>query len=240
MALFEEMRKQGNWLFRYRGVLPLFILAMTLLTYLDELNDGEIAANHGRMDLLLMSVSVLGLCIRIFTIGFAAAGTSGRNTVGQRADVLNTKGIYSIVRHPLYLGNFLMWLGLCLLTREIPFILFFTALYWLYYERIMLAEEEYLREKFGAVYESWAAKTPAFLPALRKPDMADLHFDWKKVIRNEKSGILALAVVFAFFQVSGDVFMQHAFVIHLFWLIPLSLALVYYVLVKTLVKVHVL
>lgn len=240
MALFEEMRGQGNWLFRYRGVLPLFILAMTLLTYLDELNDGEIAANHGRGDLMLLSVSVIGLLIRIFTVGYAATGTSGRNTATQRADALNTKGIYSIVRHPLYLGNFMMWLGLCLLTREIPFILFFTALYWLYYERIMLAEEEYLREKFGTEYERWAAATPAFIPSLRMPDMADLNFDWKKVVRNEKSGILALAVVFAFLEISGDAFMLHRFVVHLFWLIPLTIAACYYALIKTLVKVHLL
>lgn len=240
MALFEEMRGQGNWLFRYRGILPLFILAMTLLTYLDELSDGEIAANHGTGDLMLLSVSILGLMIRVFTIGYAAQGTSGRNTATQRADTLNTKGIYSVVRHPLYLGNFLMWLGLCLLTREIPFILFFTALYWLYYERIMLAEEEYLREKFGTEYEEWAAVTPPFIPKLRMPDMGELKFDWKKVIRNEKSGILALAAVFAFMEISGDVFMMHQFVVHLFWLIPLVTAAAFYAVIKTLVKVQLL
>ena len=32
--------------------------------------------------------------------------TSGRNTHDQVADSLNTSGIYSIVRHPLYVGNF--------------------------------------------------------------------------------------------------------------------------------------
>ncbi|MGB8874133.1 MAG: hypothetical protein WCC75_12145, partial [Desulfobaccales bacterium] len=44
--------------------------------------------------------------------GLPPRGTSGRNTQGQVAETLNTTGIYSLVRNPLYLGNFLIWLGL--------------------------------------------------------------------------------------------------------------------------------
>lgn len=59
-----------------------------------------------------IAVSLFGLLIRAVTIGFTPKGTSGRNTKeGQVAEVLNTKGIYSVVRHPLYLGNYFMWLG---------------------------------------------------------------------------------------------------------------------------------
>lgn len=39
MALLEEFEKQGNWLFRYRGVLPLIILAVGAFIYIRaELN----------------------------------------------------------------------------------------------------------------------------------------------------------------------------------------------------------
>ena len=39
MALQEDMRQQGNWLFKYRSYLPLFILVIGLALYiLKELN----------------------------------------------------------------------------------------------------------------------------------------------------------------------------------------------------------
>ena len=61
-------------------------------------------------ELIFLGVSLLGEAIRIFTVGYAPRNTSGRNTItGQIADELNVTGIYSQLRHPLYLGNFLMW-----------------------------------------------------------------------------------------------------------------------------------
>ena len=69
-------------------------------------------------------MSFFGLGIRVFTVGFTPKNTSGRNTAEQIADVLNTSGIYSMVRHPLYVGNFFMWLGIGLLTQNPYFVLF--------------------------------------------------------------------------------------------------------------------
>jgi len=83
----------------------------------------------------------LGLFIRAYAVGHTPANTSGRNTKEQLADELNTTGIYSMVRHPLYLGNFFMWLGAAVLTKNGWFIVAFILLYWIYYERIMFAEE---------------------------------------------------------------------------------------------------
>lgn len=34
MALQEDMRQQGNWLFKYRSYLPLFILVIGLALYI--------------------------------------------------------------------------------------------------------------------------------------------------------------------------------------------------------------
>ena len=75
-----------------------------------------------------------------------SVNTSGRNTSeGQVADTINQTGMYSMVRHPLYVGNFIMWLGIALFTASIWFVLLFIAVYWLYYERIMYAEEQFMR-----------------------------------------------------------------------------------------------
>ena len=210
MALQEEFEQQGNWLFRYRGILPVLILFVGIAVFIQiKLNPetsflGEISCEiYYETGCLL--VSLLGLFIRIYTVGHTPANTSGRNTdAGQVAETLNTTGIYSIVRHPLYLGNFLMWLGIALLTCSLWFVIAFCLFYCIYYERIMFAEEQFLRRKFGAIYIQWAEKTPAFLPKFSTFIRPSLPFSWKKVLKKEKNGFLALFLIFSGLDIAGE------------------------------------
>ena len=55
-----------------------------------------------------------------------------------------------------------MWLGLCLLTQNLWFTISFILIYWVYYERIMFAEEAFLTKKFGDTYLEWASRRPLF------------------------------------------------------------------------------
>lgn len=205
MALQEELETQGNWLFTRRGGLPLIILVAGVITFIVHgLNTDHYFRYHPILEIYYQCccflVSILGLAIRIYTVGFTPRNTSGRNTTGQVADCLNTKGIYSMVRHPLYLGNFFMWLGVSMLTEIFWFNVAFIFLYWLYYERIMYAEEQFLRKKFGSVYTNWAAQTPAIFPKFRQFNAASLTFSWRKVFRNEKNGLVALFILFMIFD----------------------------------------
>jgi protein-S-isoprenylcysteine O-methyltransferase Ste14 len=210
MALKEEFERQGNWLFRYRGILPIIILFIGAYLYLQTEIHPEIFILEGTSyevyyEMACLLISLLGLGIRVYTVGHTPENTSGRNTAaGQVADALNTTGIYSVVRHPLYLGNFLMWLGICFLTGNLWFIVAFCLLYWVYYERIMFAEEQFLSRKFGTVYKEWAGKTPAFLPDFRLFVKPSLSFSWKKVLKKEKNGLLALFLIFCVFDLSGE------------------------------------
>ena len=111
MALREELEKSGNWLFRWRSYLPLLMVGIALidirhLTYLS--NNYERNLNWEAFCLI---VSLGGLIIRAVVVGYVPEGTSGRNTQGQEAVSLNTAGMYSILRHPLYFGNFLFGLA---------------------------------------------------------------------------------------------------------------------------------
>lgn len=125
MALQEEFESQGNFLFRYRGNLPLIIVFVGIFVFVfDKLYsvDGS-CVPYSVIEYCSLAVSLLGLGIRIYTVGHTPANTSGRNTKqGQLADELNSSGIYSCVRHPLYLGNFFMWLGAALLIANAWFV----------------------------------------------------------------------------------------------------------------------
>lgn len=119
------------------------------------------------------------------------------------ADCLNTTGAYSVVRHPLYFGNFLMYLGIAMLTCSAGFVLAFVLVFWLYYERIMYAEECFLRRKFGDAWLAWAGVTPAFVPCLRLFRPSLMRFSWRKVVKKEKNGLFALLLVFSLFDTVG-------------------------------------
>ncbi|HNQ62039.1 MAG TPA: isoprenylcysteine carboxylmethyltransferase family protein [Bacteroidia bacterium] len=199
MALIHSLENDGNWLFKRRGQIPvvLFILAIpaVYVTNYDDF-DPRIASFLNYSAAIL---SILGAVIRAYTIGTTPRGTSGRNTHAQVAESLNTSGIYSIVRHPLYLGNYLMWIGIVLFTRNIEFTIIVSLLYWIYYERIMFAEERFLERKFGDVYLDWSKKVPAFFPKISQFRKSETGFSMKSVLRREYSGILA--TVFGFLYV---------------------------------------
>lgn len=195
MALQEELEKEGNWLFRYRSYLPLAMLA-TSMAFCAFFMPEKVMKYWNYYEYICLAVSLLGMTVRIITVGHTPSGTSGRNTKGQVANSLNTTGIYSMVRHPLYLGNFLMYLGIAMLTANVWFIIIFLLVFWLYYERIMFAEEQFLRHKFGDDYVEWATHTPAIIPSFIRHSPPACSFSWKKAVKKEKNGLFALFLIF--------------------------------------------
>jgi protein-S-isoprenylcysteine O-methyltransferase Ste14 len=209
MPLKEEMEREGNWLFRRRSYLPLLMVVPILLAMRQMDPQDHAYEIKQSWALFCMGVSFLGLGVRIFTIGYTPFGTSGRNTVEQVAEEVNTRGIYSLVRHPLYVGNYLIWLGVSMffMTWWLPVI--FTLIYWIYYERIMIAEEEFLRRKFGDAYERWAEKTPAFVPNPRLWVRSTLSFSLRNVLKREYSGFFGIIAVFFVLEVAVQLAVEH-------------------------------
>jgi hypothetical protein len=135
-----------------------------------------------------------GQKLRILTGGFVPAETSGRNSAGQVARDLNTTGLYSLVRNPLYLGNSLMYLGLGLCTQSLVLALVMALVLVIYYERIIAAEEAFLAWSFGDRYLEWAARTPAFLPRLTGWIAPSMPFSLRTVIRREHASFYGAVV----------------------------------------------
>ncbi|MBL8812280.1 MAG: hypothetical protein JNM43_19105 [Planctomycetaceae bacterium] len=206
MGLQRELTTTGNWLFRWRSFLPIVVVAGAIIAMFPF----PVPKHDGRwgdaLEVVFLSISFIGLLVRVVTVGHTPAGTSGRNTVGQIAESLNTTGIYSTVRHPLYLGNFLIGFGLAGFTLTWWFVVIYVLTFWLYYERIMLAEEAFLRSKFGEEFSVWVSMTPAFLPSWKNYRPAQLPFSLRNVLRREYNTVLQIVVVGFLLELFGDWF----------------------------------
>lgn len=211
MALIHSFEKSGNFLFKHRGQIPivLFLSAIPIIYF----TDNSFLSKTAETIIVIVAVllSIAGFLIRCYAIGKTPKGTSGRNTDKQVAETLNTSGIYSVVRHPLYLGNYLMWLGIVVFTFNIYFIIIFSLLFWIYYERIMFAEERFLEKKFGDVFFEWSTLIPAFIPSFKRYQKSNIPFSLKSVFRREYSGIAATAIGFAFVDLVRVFFREEAF-----------------------------
>lgn len=236
MALREDFENTGNWLFRWRSYLPLVVMGIFLLALREYDYPGHSETLDHLWEVFCLVVCFTGLGIRIFTIGYTPKGTSGRNTRKQVADSLNTTGIYSVVRNPLYLGNFFVGLGIALFACLWWLVLIYMLAFWLYYERIIFAEEAYLRTKFSTHYLAWANATPAFVPKFSKYQKADLPFSLRNVLRREYNGFFLIIVVMFSFETVGEFFAEGELDFDLGWIVLLSVGVVFWMTLRTLKK----
>lgn len=232
MALVHEMERSGNWLFKRRGWLPVFFLipAFAFLYFSEKIEYNPIP------EAIFIVVGMSGQLIRALTVGRTPKGTSGRNIKGQIASQLNTSGMYSLIRHPLYIGNLLMWLGPVLFLRSLWFTLFFCLLYWLYYERIMFAEEQFLRKKFGKQYDKWSENVKAFLPAFKNYRKADLPFSFRNVLKREYHGLANMFIIFSMLDLARNYINEFTIRLNPIWLWSLIVVMIIWLVIRVLVK----
>jgi protein-S-isoprenylcysteine O-methyltransferase Ste14 len=100
-------------------------------------------------------------------LGLIAAGLALRSWAAgilHKHTQLTTSGPYALIRHPLYVGSFLMMIGFCTLVDDKENIWFvlgpFVALYFLH----ILKEERNLAGKFGEEWKKYADSVPRLLP----------------------------------------------------------------------------
>jgi protein-S-isoprenylcysteine O-methyltransferase Ste14 len=229
MKVADIMVKHGNWLFRYRSYLPLILIAFALgcVWFYRSMYTTQTTL----FDIFCFLIAMGGEAIRVTAVGFAGDGTSGRNTHRQVAEEINRTGIYSLFRHPLYIGNFLIWLSIALLTRIWWLTLLFTAIYWLYYERIILAEENFLEEKFGDAFREYANHVNVFVPKIGNYLPNKYFFRPCRVLRKENSTVFGIIVVFIIFELYKNIYIEKMFYLQWHWVIIMTLfSIIYFVL----------
>lgn len=82
----------------------------------------------------------------------------------KKKEVLATTGVYSVCRHPLYLGSILLTYGFCCLLDDVWNWVAATAYFLVFYTLAIIWEEVRLAERYGAAHEAYTQTTPILLP----------------------------------------------------------------------------
>ena len=174
----------GKFLFKYRSFTPLPLIMLTFVFF------KPISASP-LWTMIGLAVAFLGEGVRSFSVGFAGSGTSGRESY-LKAESLNTSGLYSLARNPLYWGNGLIFAGLLTVYAQPWALAVFIVFLFLQYHFIVLAEESYLRERHGAAYLEYCARVRRWLPRFDRWLAPSGRFDWKKVFFKENDSCFNL------------------------------------------------
>lgn len=99
--------------------------------------------------------------------GFALIAAGWRVLyAAQRRGELATTGVYAHVRHPQYAGFVLVMTGFLLQWPTLLTLAMFPVLVWMY-SRLAVHEEREAARQFGDEWQTYAARTPRFIPRLR-------------------------------------------------------------------------
>ncbi|WP_228412680.1 methyltransferase family protein [Chryseobacterium sp. SC28] len=131
-------------------------------------------------------ITILGQAIRGATIGLAYIVRGGKDKKVY-AEHLVTEGLFSHVRNPLYIGNILMLLGLGILANSLIYTVIIIPIFLFIYQCIVLAEENFLRKKFGGEFDIYIKRVHRWIPTLAgfRETFANMEFKWKRWLIKE-------------------------------------------------------
>jgi protein-S-isoprenylcysteine O-methyltransferase Ste14 len=197
----------GNFLFKYRNtVFPIVLIALLAgLRPVEPLGDARL---DFWMDILGLSVALLGQGLRVLVIGLAYIRRGGRNK-RVHADRLVTDGIFGHCRNPLYVGNLLILAGLFIVHNN-PWVYLIGGAFFLYgYHAIVAAEESFLLDKFGEDYAAYCRRVNRWLPRLEHltQTLQGMEFHWRRVVAKDYSSAYAWMVL-AILLLAGEVVLR--------------------------------
>ena len=178
--------KIGNLFFKIRSFTPIpFILALIYFA-----NPTILTTTIG------LFLTLIGELLRIWTVGYAG-GSTRATTLGAARDLVTT-GPYSRMRNPLYLGNLLISISICIIANVLWLTPILVIGYLIQYLPIIAVEEAYLLESCGSVYETYKEHVPRFLPQFRSYQSPSAHdFSLTRAFKSEKRTLTAIIVVIA-------------------------------------------
>lgn len=183
----------GSWARRIRNEVLLIGVAVGLIEGVVEHERPLDFLEWSRAHSLAVALLAAGCLFRM-----AALGCLRKN------DELETRGVYSICRHPLYLGTILAYAGFCVLLNDAEFYWFGAAYFALFYPPMILWEEASLRRHYGETFVAYTRRTPALLPLGR---FVRGRFAWSVAMRRGVPALLlGMCVCLAGIELMARVF----------------------------------
>ncbi|MBN8785562.1 MAG: hypothetical protein J0I84_00575 [Terrimonas sp.] len=177
----------GNFFFKYRNLLFIVLYLLLFVPSPPLFSEAAFGPNYYIWPLVLgLLVTVTGQIIRGMTIGLAYIIRGGKD--GKvHADQLVTQGIFNHCRNPLYVGNILMLAGVGILANSLLYMSVIIPLFLFIYQSIVLAEENFLRGKFGESFETYCKKVNRWVPSLKgiSATFSSMKFKWKRWLIKE-------------------------------------------------------
>jgi protein-S-isoprenylcysteine O-methyltransferase Ste14 len=176
----------GNFFFKYRNwvfiplYLALFIPSPEILT----------AEQRHWVMWIGLFITILGQAIRCATIGLAYIERGGKDKKVY-ASQLVTEGIFNHCRNPLYVGNILKIAGIGILSNSLLYVAVFIPGFLFIYQTIVLAEENFLRSKFGHEFDAYCQRTNRWIPRFSGlvTTFNSMSFRWQRPVVKENSSI---------------------------------------------------
>ena len=202
----------GNFFFKYRNQLFIFLYALLLLPSPELFTVEKFGEDYWFLSFYIgLFITTAGFMIRGLTIGLTFIERGGKD-LKIHADALITRGLFTHCRNPLYVGNNLMLLGLGILSNSLIYVLIVVPVFLFIYQAIVLAEENFLKQKFGADYEAYCATVNRWLPSFKGigETFSTMKFKWVRWLFTEYNTQifwltgLFLTIIFKYPQVVGE------------------------------------
>jgi protein-S-isoprenylcysteine O-methyltransferase Ste14 len=206
--------RAGRFAFRYRGMLLPIAVILLLIPSPALMPDPALAGVIG------LAIALLGQLIRSANVGLEYIIRGGKNHQVY-AEKLVTEGLYSHVRNPMYVANFFLVLGMAIASNSWVFLLLGIPIVVLMHSAIIAAEEDFLRNKFGAEFDAFCARSSRWLPRLSglAATLRGMRFNWRRMLVQEYQKafdwVAALALVVIVKIALAQALQEHAVVVGL-------------------------
>lgn len=177
----------GNFFFRHRNWIFIFFYAALFIPSWPLFSPAALGPSYYIWPVAAgLFITCLGQLIRGLTIGLAYIIRGGKDGKPY-AEGLVTEGIFRHCRNPLYVGNILMLLGVGILANSLLYVAVMIPLFLFIYQAIVLAEEDFLRGKYGEGFNAYCRNVNRWFPGLRGigRTLKSMHFNWKRWILKE-------------------------------------------------------
>jgi protein-S-isoprenylcysteine O-methyltransferase Ste14 len=203
----------GNFFFKYRNWIFILFYAALFIPSWSLFSKTQFGSDIYYVWPIVIGlfITILGQLIRGLTIGLAYIVRGGKEGKPY-AEGLVTEGIFNHCRNPLYVGNILMLLGVGILANSLVYVAIVIPVFLFVYQAIVLAEENFLRGKFGAGYDEYCKKVNRWFPNFKGigKTFSSMQFNWKRWILKEHTtqfiwliGIV-LILLLKYPEITGD------------------------------------